>query len=957
MLAIAVLSRWIYSEILGMNVIEILHRFGVEFAYAGDELQTLCPFHNDSSPSCFINAEKLVFNCRTSGCGAKGNIVGFLSRFSGKSIDDTKQFLASEFGYEPDEKIVQPEVVERYFSALKNAKPLLHELYKRGINDELIRQYRLGEHNGRITIPIKSHSGNWVHVKEYAPGQKSKKYKNQKGRGKNRLFPIDQLKYDKILYTGGELKAVLAASILNAAGIGAISCTSGEDNHDPKVLAALRGKTVYVCMDVDEAGQQGAIRACRVLHRIAGWVGNIQLPLDPSRYPTGDINDFVVNEHGDLLQQVEQCLQWIAPKSESTYEPPVDITLREAVHADNADRRIRLKAFVSAVDQTTYAIPKTVAVDCGRDQGECQLCPIYLAKNGELSHVPSESGAILAMVNSRKDAQRAAIMEALDIPRNCKSCQFNAREYYNVEDVRISAQIEITNRAADTALQPAICIGEGLEPNESYEMVGRMLPHPHTQQSTLLISEYQGTEDALSSYVPEHLEDLKVFRPVSNDTKNVRAKLHEIYRDLEGNITRVFSRREIHLAIDFAYHSPLFFNYNGKLTKGWVEVLILGDSSQGKSEVFKHLANHYGLGEKVECKNASVAGLLGGLQQHGNRWFVSWGVVPTHDKRLVCFEEVKGMSTEVIGRLTDMRSSGIAELPKIEKRRTHARTRGVWISNPRDDRSLSQHNFGVEAVKQLIGSLEDVRRFDFCLLVGSSEVTSEEISQQEELKPPLHVFTNDLCRRLILWAWTRDESQVVFEDEKYIREKTDELCQRYTDAIPIVDRGSMRLKLARLSAAIAARLFSTLDDDNPNSMHTLYVRNCHVDFVCETLIKCYDKKTCGYRDYTQALQLKDTIASPKDIKIAIANAPYAEELIDSLLHTKEITLQDFCDWCDYTRDEAQQLLSILVRKHALVRERRFYRKTAAFIELLKELQNSDEIKSLDNRPDFIKEEF
>ena len=72
------------------------------------------------------------------------------------------------------------------------------------------------------------------------------------------------------------------------------------------------------------------------------------------------------------------------------------------------------------------------------------------------------------------------------------------------------------------------------------------------------------------------------------------------------------------------------------------------------------LMDHYKLGARHECKNATSAGLLGGLQQLGSRWFVSWGIIPMHDKRLVVLEEIKGTPIEVLAKLTDMRSSGIA---------------------------------------------------------------------------------------------------------------------------------------------------------------------------------------------------------------------------------------------------------------------------------------------------------
>ena len=235
----------------------------------------------------------------------------------------------------------------------------------------------------------------------------------------------------------------------------------------------------------------------------------------------------------------------------------------------------------------------------------------------------------------------------------------------------------------------------------------------------------------------------------------------------------------------------------------------------------------------MECKNATVAGLLGGLQQMGNRWFVTWGVIPTHDKRLVVLEELKGTSVEVISKLTDMRSSGVAEIPKIEKRRTHARTRLIALSNPRSDRPLSSYNFGIESIKELIGGLEDVRRFDFALLVSNTEIDAATLNKLQQYRPAGNqIFDAESCRRLILWAWTREPSQIQYGSGAYeqILSEATRLCSIFTESIPLVDRGSMRLKLARLSASLACRTFSCDD-----TLENVIIRECHVEYISKLL--------------------------------------------------------------------------------------------------------------------------
>jgi hypothetical protein len=613
-----------------------------------------------------------------------------------------------------------------------------------------------------------------------------------------------------------------------------------------------------------------------------------------------------------------------------------------------AGKRIAVGCIVSAMDTAPYVIPCDCHVNCDRSQKQCAVCPVMQGDRHDFTLHP-ESSAILEMVNASREVQRGALMRAFGIPADCRVCDVAALTYYNAEDARVSPELDITNRTADRILQPAVCVGEGLELNEHYRLIGRMYPHPKTQQSTLLISKYEPTQDALSTYQDHDTELLRAFQPAEWTVDGIRAKLNSIYQDFEANVTRIYQRRMVHLMIDLAYHSPLLLIFDRHTVKGWVEVLILGDSAQGKTETANGLMNHYQLGYKFDCKNATVAGILGGLQQMGTRWMISWGIMPTHDKRLVIFEELKGASTDVIGKLTDMRSSGIAEIPKIERRRTHARTRIVALSNPRSDRPLQTYNFGVMAVKELIGNLEDIRRFDAVSLVSSREIDPQVLNMLTKSRPETpHEYTSSLCRSLVLWAWTREPGQVQFSKDSTtaVLDLATTLCEEFSDAIPLVDRGSMRFKLARLSAALAARTFSS-------EGQVLEVLVPHVEFIVDALRKSYGSPVFGYKDFTDATKTNDTVLDWPVIKKRINDTPYPRDFVTHMLHANWVDLFDIQDWCGWERTDAQEMLSLLVRKYALHREGRKYKKSSQFIGLLKQMLEGNEVVE---RPAFLESE-
>lgn len=933
-----------------VNILEELEKCGLRFEPVGqEEVKCVCPFHEDRHPSCSINIETQKFKCHAAGCGKAGDFITFLAGHFKVERHVVIKDLQERYGTDTVKPIAM-QAIELYHANIWDAKTMLHQLAKRGVGEEAIRKYRLGYKDGRIIIPVFNENKVCVNLRQYLPGASAKdKMKNLRGRGKIRLYPIEQIKYDTLVICGGEMKAVAVAERVNDLGIGAISVTAGEGNWSQEFNALLSGKKIYVCMDIDRAGDKAADALCARIQHSCREVRKIRLPLDIDKYPNGDVSDYFGQEgksREDFIALLESANIWTVP-GEAPVEPlSSEFTrvdhLSGILHPGLTGTRVSTSAVVTTLDTAPYLIPRRVACTCSKDQPGCILCPVFPVDQDKAGRVflevNGESAAILEMVASPKKGMRESLREGLRIPP-CKSVEFTPQTYYSIEDARLSPQLEISSRSLDRMVQPALVIDSGLEPNCTYEFVGRVYPHPKTQQAMFLASNAMPCQDALSEVKLNKMDydELTIFRPEVWTVESIQDKLDDIYTDIEANATRIFQRRELHLAIDLTYHSPLLIPFDGRKIKGWVETLIVGDSAQGKSEATGRMMELYGLGEKVECKNSSVAGLLGGCQQIAGRWFVTWGVIPTHDRRLVILEELKGASTEVIAKLTDMRSSGVAEIPKIDKRRTHARTRLIAVSNPRSDKPVASYSFGIEVIKELIGSLEDIRRFDLNILLSSEQVDVEAI---HNYRPKVkRVYTEgDLCRRLILYAWTREAEQITFSDEVelLIRQAATRLCGAYTDVVPIVDKGSMRLKIARLAASLAIRTFS-VDRDHPELVE---VRPCHVEYIEKFLFKTYDDPIFGYREFTDAMEILTTLREPIVVKRKILETPFPRDLVDSMLRTDVITPQDLSDWCGYERVETAQLLSFFVRHHALIREGRVgYRKNTLFNDLLKEMKD------------------
>lgn len=937
-----------------VNNLAELERLGWDWSAVGeDEIRVSCPVpsHEDETPSVNFNTQKGLWQCHAAGCRAKGDIASFIAHVlrqeRGLIIEDLKSRYAIE-----RVKSINPETVEKFHKNIKEAGPLLAELTKRGLTKADIRRGRLGFWKGRITIPIYDASGAIINVRRYLPGAPGdKKMQNTPGYGRAAIYQIDQLsRFDSVWICGGELKALVAARILNPLGVGAISVSAGEGSWDLRWNPLLKDKTVFICMDVDGPGKTAAKTLARFVHRAAAETYMISLPLDTTKYPKGDINDWVGAEKAgpDDFTQVMEDAEEFTPSTEIErtiqIADPVDVDLAEALEATHVKRRLRYNAMIVGFQESPFLAPKTVRVNCDKSQPNCAICPVFTQMSDDTDEgvevsIPPYSEALLSMVDTPSKTLRTAMMAALGIPA-CKVARFDVRRHYVVRDVRLrKPQVFNTSHAADGAHIQASAYLVDFTPqsNIAYRLRGVTYPHPRTQAAVLLVDEAEQIEDNLSSFkpTPELVSKIaKVFRPTEWTVEAIEAKLTEIYEDLSYNVHGIFGRERMQTILDLTWYSILYIPFEGRNIKGWVNTVVLGDSAQGKTEMSSRLLDHYGCGERVECKNASAAGLIGGLQQVATKWFVSWGVIPLNDRGLVLLEEVKGLSEEELGRMTDMRSSGIAELPKIQHGRANARTRLVFISNPRDGQPISRQDYGIYSIARLFGGMEDVRRFDVGYLAAAEHLSADITSVLHSERPKVeHRATADVCRASILMAWTRSASEVEFEADavQAIYQEATRLARRFSEAIPLVEYGSMRQKIARLSAALAAKTAS-YDQDA-----TLIVREPHVQTVSRLIDSIYSDPIFGYLQFTEMTDRVARIPSPADVRTFILNTKYPLGFVQGLMTTSSVTLDDMMNFLCVDREVALDAMSYLVRMNCLRRRDRIYKKSAAFIQLLREL--------------------
>lgn len=908
------------------------------------EIRIACPFHDDgASPSGTFNVDKKLFRCFS--CGATGDAFSVFAQVTKCTRNMAIEYMARELGV-PSKTAVPPKQVEEFHQALRMNNALLEELLKRrGLNSASVDRWRLGwdAKKQRLTIPIRDETGTVVNMRQYdllKIHDEKMKFINLKGKGEMRLYPYEALQHEHIVLAEGELK--MMANMQR--GFNTMTTTGGASGWKDAWDRLFEKKVVYLCYDIDPTGRARAQTIARRLVKYAAAVHIIHLPLDPAKHPKGDLCDYYVKDGyspQDFYNLMLGTLPW-SPTAEPTGlrdDMEYEVDLGQASKSQYYLHKVTAEVIVSAKDTMPYIAPKETRINCGRDLEMCAGCPVFAQPEEAIYEVGADDPDLLRLIDVTSRNQEKEIKDLIGIPAKCGSSEVVVIASHNLEEVRLVPQLSTSQHAptgGEQIVVRAYHVGHGIETNATYGIKGRVAVMPKTQHATLLVYDAEPNVDNLSSFDPSEteLKELEIFRPRDDSFAALNEKIDEIYLDYTHNVHRIKQRPEMQLLMDLVWHSALYVTLEDEPQKGWVEALVLGDSGQGKSEMAKRLQIHYGLGEKIDMKGASVAGLKGGLQETNGRWFVTWGAYVLADRRMVWLDECEGSPEQVLQALTDMRSSGLAELTKIERRRAWARTRALWTSNPRSERSVNTYNFGIEAIKELLGTPQDVRRFDLAMIVASNEVPKEVINAPVKSRVK-HRFTSDLARRLILWAWSRRPAQTTMTEEakQACFDHALAMSRKYSSNIPLVEPADQRLKLARLSTALAARTFSASEDGK-----NIVVKPVHVDYIAGFLDLLYTNPYMGYDTFSEVRNADQELLYPEQITETLQKLSYPVETVRGLLRAPSVRWEDIGGWGGCDRDQAQNIMGMLLRNNALRRSRDGHFKTGAFIEYLKNVK-------------------
>lgn len=871
------------------------------------EIAVLCPFphvnedgteYYETRASAHVKLSKGVFHCKV--CRALGRFndgglseVDFYARANGVSFMEALAML-DLFG-----KSKANQWEQNMQNLLQSDKWMQVVRENLNLTEATVRQLKLGYQGDGVQFPVFLH-GELLDIRTYDPDKKPR-IMGLKG-SKPLLFPFDLWVNDDrpTLLCEGEKDAAIARQM----GFNAVTVTGGAGTFPKLLRNYFKDRDVHIVYDCDDAGRSGAEIVAYHLHGIARTIRIVDLQLEDKE----DVHDFFIkyNRTAHELYQVIEQSDIFTPEDyrevKDKIYPLVD--LWDAPKGRYTGKELASRVIMSGRFDAPMGTPSVVEWTCKGfmpDKEPCKSCRFPHKGEDEpyfWTLTEENSDQVLKLVDSNlKEAQvNKNLRTFARIPDECPGYGKVVRATKAVTKAVLVPDVEgiikddpLSDFKSMELIAYILEQDNGLDvvDGQRYRMNYKRYTHPlQGQRIVAVVHHVEQSDNPVNTFrmTPELKEKLKVFQGPVKEKMN---ELAEMARAIIGpHILPMLT-----WSVDLVFHSPLQFNFGGKmLKKGYPEGTIIGESRTGKTDIAHSLISWYGIGTYTDCKNSSVAGLIGGADKLPNGGHkLSWGTIPLNNKSLVVLDEYSGMPTEVMAKMTSVRSSSVVRIEKIAKGSAPAFTRLIWVTNQRvqsnkQTRPLYMYPSGVDVLLELFGSAEDIARFDFAYMIGEPEEYTSPL-ETVDIVP----YDQELYRALVYWAWSRKPEQIVFDEgiEELIVGRGQMLNARYKSNIKIFGPEAWK-KIARLAVAVACRTFSC-----DSTGERVVVQEQHVDFACRFLVDCYDNNLFRLKRFveTQKLYTETDENVNKVVAGLMRQQPAIIRLLDTVMETSLRQLQ------------------------------------------------------------------
>lgn len=831
-----------------------------EYDFSKRETAVCCPFphhtesgieYHETNPSAHINLDKGLFHCKV--CDVGLSEISFISKVLGTSYEAAskiaKLFTTKEDRYTWNKDYNISEEIKNKCISL-------------GISENVIDELELKTEMGdEISFPVFMY-GKLVDVRSYRPQDRANKIKSRVGATSGLIIPFDiwtKTPTNKwtIICAGEKDMAVTRSH-----GFNAITLTGGEKAL-PKMTTPFKDRKVAICYDNDEAGIAGARALASELIKYVKEVRVVTNFHEVCKEHGEDLTDFFTKYNKtkeDLMKYVLATPAYTIEeaKEEIQKRRPL-ISLLEASKPQYINRVVQSNIQVVATYETAMPVPTTIYAKKLNSNGDAKYNQMNVGEERTWELSENNCQDILKLIdnNFTEDQIRDNIRSILGISKYERDVRIEKPTKDTVYQCNVTDLFEATAKDIATIEFTAYVLKKRLESGKKYLITYKLVPHPYKgQKLIMIIIDVEEACDSITNFkiTDEVKQELDLFKNLDGTVKERVHTLSEMAKAYIG----YDGYNNLIEAIDLSFHTVLEFNFGTfKNIRGYLDTLIVAESRVGKSSTAEALQKLYNLGAftSLAGNSATIPGIIGGSTKVNGSYQTRAGLIPMNHRGLVIFEELAKCNSNLVRELTDIRSSNQVRIARVSGTLTlPALVRMITLTNVKNTghkiKPINSYPNGVDILVELIGSPEDIARYDLMLILGEQGNRTT-----NPFWEPIKPFEPKAYQTRIRWVWSRTADQVLIDKEvgTYIIQKCNELNTKYDSHIKIFGTEAWK-KVARLSIAIAGYLVST-----DTSYERIIVTKEHVDAAIDYLVSCYDNSTFKLKEYVAMERLYNEI--------------------------------------------------------------------------------------------------
>lgn len=813
------------------------------------EVAVCCPFTHytengmpylENNPSAHVNTEENLFHCKV--CGTSGNEFQMIQKLLDCTGNAAKKIQKC---FQSTEDIYEWERETRITEATYN------RTLKLGISEEVIKELNIKTpeySEDLIAFPVFMY-GHLMDIRTYNPGG-DPKIKSRIGGPSGLILPFDEwietIPERVTLICAGEKDMAIARS----QGFNAITITGGEQAL-PVQNTYFKDRHIAIVYDNDATGITGAYKLAQHLSKYTDHI-KVVTKFHEGMEEKEDITDYFT-KYNHTRDELIACIEATDWYTKAEHDEVVNrnypiMDLLQASQPENLRKVVRSNVQIEAVSEAVFSCPSHLeAIKTVQTQNDTMI----EGETREWRLDEENAEDILRMIDNNMNLEnlRLVYKDLLHILRQEKYISINVPERVTVFKCYLTDMYETTDTTTTT--QPmeyvAYSIGNKLESGQKYMITHKVVPHPRKgQQLIMIILNAEQANDSVSNFelTEEVKTSLKVIQEIPG---NLEEKINSLTEKVKGFL-QYNGINTLIQAIDFAYHTPLTFNF-GNITniRAYLDTIIVGESRTGKSSTADCLRRVYQLGTftSLAGNSATIPGLVGGSNKTSSGFQTKAGIIPQNHKGLIIFEEFGKSNNSVITELTDIRSSNRVRITRVAGSiELPAMVRMISLTNPKNKngtiQSIASYPNGIEVIKDLIEAAEDIARYDMIVVLpdkGNAQI--------DPLWEPEEPLPQQVYKDKIRWVWSRTPEQIIIDHDLqvYIVNIANELNRIYEGHIKIFGTEAWK-KLSRLAIALAGYTVST-----DETYEHIVVTKEHVDYAKDFLIKLYDNPTFKLREY------------------------------------------------------------------------------------------------------------